>query len=176
MPLRVSADRDHGVEDDRGAKSHARQPPCPCGAPFARPARVQFRLRWPRRNAGSARVQGVRLSSTCDRDLGLRGWPVASTRTSTLLPRLAADGAGLVSIAIDARSAYIQFWRSVFERRAPPVDRPGPSRTGSRTAAGKCHPQFPRSAAGGHRPGLLGSSGPHVAPDRPRWARRSFRH
>lgn len=38
---------------------------------------------------------------------------------TTLLPRLATDGAGLVSIANDTRSAYMQFWRSVFERRAP---------------------------------------------------------
>lgn len=38
---------------------------------------------------------------------------------TTLLPRLAADNAGLVSIAIDVRSAYMQFWRSVFDRRAP---------------------------------------------------------
>jgi hypothetical protein len=38
---------------------------------------------------------------------------------TTLLPRLATDDAGLVSIASDTRSAYMQFWRSVFERRAP---------------------------------------------------------
>jgi hypothetical protein len=38
---------------------------------------------------------------------------------TTLLPRLASDGSGLVSIAADAKSAYMQFWRSVFERRAP---------------------------------------------------------
>jgi hypothetical protein len=38
---------------------------------------------------------------------------------TTLLPRLAADDAGLVTIASDTRSAYMQFWRSVFERRAP---------------------------------------------------------
>ena len=38
---------------------------------------------------------------------------------TTLLPRLAADDAGLVTIYCDAGSAYLQFWRSVFERRAP---------------------------------------------------------
>jgi hypothetical protein len=38
---------------------------------------------------------------------------------TTLLPRLAADNAGLVSIAIDTRTASMQFWRSVFDRRAP---------------------------------------------------------
>ena len=37
---------------------------------------------------------------------------------TTLLPRL-SDGAGLVTIYKDTRSAYLQFWRSVFERRAP---------------------------------------------------------
>ncbi|HEY7021916.1 MAG TPA: toll/interleukin-1 receptor domain-containing protein [Ktedonobacterales bacterium] len=36
----------------------------------------------------------------------------------TLLPRLPRDGVGLVSI-YNANGAYLQFWRSVFERRAP---------------------------------------------------------
>jgi hypothetical protein len=36
----------------------------------------------------------------------------------TLLPRLPRDGVGLVSI-YNASGAYVQFWRSVFERRAP---------------------------------------------------------
>jgi hypothetical protein len=39
---------------------------------------------------------------------------------TTLLPRLAGDDAGLVSISCDTETrAYMQFWRSVFERRAP---------------------------------------------------------
>jgi hypothetical protein len=38
---------------------------------------------------------------------------------TTLLPRLAADNAGLISIAIYNRTSYMQFWRSVFDRRAP---------------------------------------------------------
>lgn len=38
---------------------------------------------------------------------------------TTLLPRLAADDAGLVSIYCDNGNAYLQFWRSVFDRRAP---------------------------------------------------------
>jgi len=38
---------------------------------------------------------------------------------TTLLPRLAGDDAGLVSIYCDHGSAYLQFWRSVFDRRAP---------------------------------------------------------
>jgi len=37
----------------------------------------------------------------------------------SLLPRLATDNAGLVSIYNDIKSAYVQFWRGVFERRAP---------------------------------------------------------
>ena len=37
----------------------------------------------------------------------------------TLLPRLASDNAGLVTIYNDKKSAYMQFWRGVFERRAP---------------------------------------------------------
>jgi hypothetical protein len=38
---------------------------------------------------------------------------------TTLLSRLASDDSGLVSIASDTKSAYMQFWRNVFERRAP---------------------------------------------------------
>jgi hypothetical protein len=42
-----------------------------------------------------------------------------SGQMTTLLPRLAADNAGLVTIYCDDGSAYLQFFRSVFERRAP---------------------------------------------------------
>src|ERR1035441_785406 len=38
---------------------------------------------------------------------------------TSLRPRVAGDSAGLVSIACDVRSVYVQFWRSVFERCAP---------------------------------------------------------
>ncbi len=38
---------------------------------------------------------------------------------TTLLPRLASDDAGLVTIYSDNGTAYLQFFRSVFERRAP---------------------------------------------------------
>lgn len=38
---------------------------------------------------------------------------------TTLLPYLLADDAGLVAIACGKGSDYMQFWRSVFERRAP---------------------------------------------------------
>jgi hypothetical protein len=38
---------------------------------------------------------------------------------TTLLPRLRADDAGLVTIYNDGTGGSIQFWRSVFERRAP---------------------------------------------------------
>jgi hypothetical protein len=37
----------------------------------------------------------------------------------TLLPYLRADDAGLVTIWNDQTGGYLQFWRSVFERRAP---------------------------------------------------------
>jgi hypothetical protein len=37
----------------------------------------------------------------------------------TLLPRLPVDDAGLVTIWYSDSGGYIQFWRSVFERRAP---------------------------------------------------------
>jgi hypothetical protein len=37
----------------------------------------------------------------------------------TLLPRLRADNAGLVTIYNDRGTPSLQFWRSVFERRAP---------------------------------------------------------
>jgi hypothetical protein len=37
---------------------------------------------------------------------------------TTLLPRV-SDGGGLVTIYKDSRASYLQFWRSVFERRAP---------------------------------------------------------
>ena len=38
---------------------------------------------------------------------------------TTLLPRLAADNAGLVTIYRDRDDGYLQFWRSAFDRRAP---------------------------------------------------------
>jgi hypothetical protein len=37
----------------------------------------------------------------------------------TLLPRLPADGVGMVTIYSSPTSAYLQFWRGVIERRAP---------------------------------------------------------
>jgi hypothetical protein len=37
----------------------------------------------------------------------------------TMLPRLASDNAGLVTIYADSKPGPLQFWRSVFERRAP---------------------------------------------------------
>jgi hypothetical protein len=36
----------------------------------------------------------------------------------SLLPRLAIDNAGLVTVYNDIKCAYVQFWRSAFERRA----------------------------------------------------------
>jgi hypothetical protein len=40
-------------------------------------------------------------------------------KITTLLPSLRADNAGLVTIYNDRGTARLQFWRSVFERRAP---------------------------------------------------------
>jgi hypothetical protein len=65
------------------------------------------------------------------------------SRITMLLPQLAADDAGLVSFACDARSAYMQFWRSVFERRAPRLHRGSRNRTGRRARAGELDSQFP---------------------------------
>jgi hypothetical protein len=55
--------------------------------------------------------------------LGTRGLAQLTTYhgkagITTLLPRV-SDGAGLVTIYKDTRASYLQFWRSVFERRAP---------------------------------------------------------
>jgi hypothetical protein len=38
---------------------------------------------------------------------------------TTLLPRLLGEDAGLVTVYADRGQAYLQFWRTVFERRAP---------------------------------------------------------
>ena len=38
---------------------------------------------------------------------------------TTLKPLLHSGGVALVTIACDVKSSYMQFWRSVFERRAP---------------------------------------------------------
>jgi hypothetical protein len=38
---------------------------------------------------------------------------------TTLLPRLAGENVGLVTIYCDTGRGYLQFWRSVFQRRAP---------------------------------------------------------
>jgi hypothetical protein len=38
---------------------------------------------------------------------------------TTLLPRLRGDDAGLVTVYQDPRAAYVQFWPTVFDRRAP---------------------------------------------------------
>ena len=58
------------------------------------------------------------------RNLEEQGWVRLATnegkcaRRFTLLPRLVADNAGLVTIWND-RGAYLQFWRSVFDKKAP---------------------------------------------------------
>ena len=61
------------------------------------------------------------------------------TGITTLLPRLASDNAGLVSISSDIKSAYMRFWRKVFERRTELHPGSG-SRARNRTEAGKRDP------------------------------------
>jgi hypothetical protein len=53
--------------------------------------------------------EGLVKLSTCHGEL----------ERTTLLPRLPADNAGLVTIYNNYGSAYLQFWRSVFASRAP---------------------------------------------------------
>jgi TIR domain-containing protein len=69
----------------------------------------------------ASRPQLRRLADWAN-ELEQRGYANVSTyhgkTGSTLLPRLPHDGVGLVSI-YNANGAYLQFWRSVFERRAP---------------------------------------------------------
>jgi hypothetical protein len=65
---------------------------------------------------------------------------------TTLLPRLASDDAGLVSISCDAKSrAYMQFWRSVFERRAPHSIPTVQSALGAKLKQGNSTHDFPES-------------------------------
>ena len=50
--------------------------------------------------------------------INLSTYEGVGARRYTLLPRLVVGGAGLVTIWNDG-SASLQFWRSVFEKRAP---------------------------------------------------------
>jgi len=103
----------------------------------------------------SLRESLVRLADWAD---GLEGdglVKLASSRgrkgITTLLPRLAGDDAGLVSIATDTRSAYLQFWRSVFERRAPQSIAEVESLLGSELRQGNATHVFPESLLGAIR-------------------------
>ena len=55
----------------------------------------------------------------------------------TLLPRLASDNAGLVTIYADSKPGPLQFWPSVFERRAPHSIEPVQATLGSELTRGK---------------------------------------
>jgi hypothetical protein len=83
---------------------------------------------------------------------------------TTLLPRLVDDDAGLVSIYCDNGSAYLQFWRSVFERRAPRSLLAVEAALGAGVRQGNTTHEFPdtlldalteayREAVGGNRDG-----------------------
>jgi hypothetical protein len=61
-----------------------------------------------------------------------------------LLPRLAADNAGLVSIYCANGSAYMQFWRSVFDRRAPNSISAVESALGAELRQGNTAHEFPK--------------------------------
>lgn len=62
----------------------------------------------------------------------------------TLLPRLASDNAGLVTIYADSKSGPLQFWPSVFERRAPHSIESVEATLGSELTRGKFTASFPR--------------------------------
>ena len=62
---------------------------------------------------------------------------------TSLRPRIAGDVAGLVSIACDVRSAYVQFWRSVFERCAPRSTALVEAELGSELKQGNSTHEFP---------------------------------
>jgi hypothetical protein len=62
---------------------------------------------------------------------------------TSLRPRIAGDVAGLVSIACDVRSAYVQFWRSVFERCAPQSTALVEAELGSELKQGNSTHEFP---------------------------------
>jgi len=81
---------------------------------------------------------------------------------TTLLPRLAADNAGLVSIAIDNRTAYMQFWRSVFERRAPQSIAAVQAALGAELRQGNATHSFPQPLLEAITHGYREAAGPTV--------------
>lgn len=58
-------------------------------------------------------------AETLERDSLVRLLTYRGSSGTALLPYLLAEDAGLVTIACGKGSDYMQFWRSVFERRAP---------------------------------------------------------
>ena len=58
-------------------------------------------------------------AETLERDGLVRLTTYQGSSGTALLPYLLADDAGLVAITCGKGSDYMQFWRSVFERRAP---------------------------------------------------------
>jgi hypothetical protein len=62
---------------------------------------------------------------------------VGKNGRATLLPRLASDNAGLVTIYADSRPGPLQFWPSVFERRAPRSIDPVQAALGAELTRGK---------------------------------------
>jgi hypothetical protein len=58
-------------------------------------------------------------AETLERDGLVRLLTIRGSNSTALLPYLLDEDAGLMSIACGKGSDYMQFWRSVFERRAP---------------------------------------------------------
>jgi hypothetical protein len=59
----------------------------------------------------------------------------------SLLPGVASDNAGLVTVYNDIKSACMQFWRGVFERRAPALDSGDRGADQRRAETGKLNPR-----------------------------------
>jgi hypothetical protein len=78
----------------------------------------------------------------------------------TLLPRLRADNAGLVTIYNNSGTASLQFWRSVFERRAPEnlprVEQVAPVRVGQGTVAYEISDELLQALTGAYREAASG--------------------
>jgi hypothetical protein len=82
---------------------------------------------------------------------------------TTLLPSLRADNAGLVTIYNDHGTARLQFWRSVFERRAPEnlprVEQVAPARVGQGNSTQELSDELLEALTDAYREAALGKIG-----------------
>jgi hypothetical protein len=85
----------------------------------------------------------------------------------TLLPRLPVANVGLVTVGLDRSGAYLQFWRSVFERRAPEalsqVDALAPVKVGQGNMARVVSDQLLNSILDAYHEARASIKGPAVA-------------